>query len=153
MTTKTKVILAFALIFLIGFASGYVFNRAVTPSGEIVTEERSDRGERARQHNEDRREWIERAQNRLSRDLELTDSQKDPLFEKVHQYHVDVRSLIQERREDEHEMIKEKYSTFREEIASILDPEQLERMDSHFHPDTVRAKMDNGQHRQRRGRN
>jgi hypothetical protein len=159
MTTKTKVIFAFAMIFLIGFASGYLFERAVISSDETVAEQRSERGERERagQRDGDRGDWVERAQKRLSRDLELTESQKEPLFEKIRDYHVNVHDLIKERREDEHEKIKDKYSMFRDEISSILNAEQLERMDSHFHPDTVRAKMErrDGPPRERmhRGRN
>ena len=159
MTTKTKVIFAFAMIFLIGFASGYLFDRAVISPDETVTEQRSESGERERagQRDGDRSDWVERAQKRLSRDLELTESQKEPLFEKIRDYHINVHDLIKEQRKDEHEKIKDKYSMFRDEISTILNSEQIERMDSHFHPDTVRTKMErrDGPHRDRmrRGRN
>jgi hypothetical protein len=154
MNTKTKAVLAFTMIFLIGFATGFLFNNAVSGPDETITEERSERGERLQQRggNGDRRDWEQRVQRRLTDELDLTESQKDPLFEKVREYHTEIRDLIHDRREDEHEMILHRYSAFRDEVSSLLDPRQLEKMDNHFHPDTVRAKME-GRQGQRRERN
>lgn len=138
MSTTAKVILAFTLIFLIGFASGYLVNRVT--SSKLDRIERIDtRGERSSEERDiSRDEYMERSQNRLSRYLELTDDQREQLFPKMGEYTRQVRQVAREQRATEQEQIKEYYNEFLDELSTILDETQLERYNSIFHPDSVR---------------
>jgi Spy/CpxP family protein refolding chaperone len=82
----------------------------------------------------------ERSRNRLARSLDLTDDQREPFFRTMQHYTTDLHQVIRNRRELEHEMIVDHYRGFRDEISAILNEEQLERLDSYLHPDSVRAK-------------
>jgi hypothetical protein len=144
MTSQTKTLFAFITIFVIGFLSGYLFNSTSFGTDKTYTEERSERVDgwqqnrgQDRQHEPDS-ERLKHAQNRLTERLELTEQQQDPFFEKIREYHQDIRRTMRELRTEESEIIQEKYKAFREEVSVILHGEQLERMDSFLHPDSVR---------------
>ncbi len=155
MNTKTKVLLAFIFIFLAGFASGYVFNRAFSVNETTVTEERDERSERwERNGDRDREERRQRARAWFTDYLDLTEGQKDDFFERMSEYRSDIHELIKEQRSIEHDLIIEHYAEFRDEISSILDNQQLEKLDSRFHPDSVQHDTRRPQReQQRRGRN
>ncbi|MEX0944517.1 MAG: hypothetical protein WDZ38_02515, partial [Balneolaceae bacterium] len=140
MNTKTKVFFAFAVIFLIGLTSGYMLNNVVSTNDyrfEQNDDPRSDRGDQSRDMSSE--EWQERTRNRLARSLNLSDNQREPFFRTMQSYTTDLYQVIRNRRELEHEMIMEHYRGFRDEISAILNEEQLERLDSYLHPDSVRA--------------
>jgi len=155
MNTKTKALLAFTFIFLIGFASGYVFNQAFQTDEPAVTETRPDRGEhRERDGDRDRSERERRAREWLTDYLDLEENQQGEFFEKMNDYRNDIREVIRNQRSHEHDLIIEQYYDFRSEISSLLNSDQLEKLDSHFHPDSVKQKMQREpQREQRRGRN
>lgn len=138
MNTTTKVILAFTVIFLIGFATGYLVNHATTSKPDRIDriDSRVDRG--ADQRDLSREEYMERSRNRLSRYLELTDEQRETLFPIMGEYTSQVRQVAREQREAEQELILEYYNEFMNDLSSILDDTQLERYNSIFHPDSVR---------------
>lgn len=138
MNTTAKVIIAFTVIFLIGFASGYLVNH-VTTSTPDRTERIDTRNERETPPRDlSREEYMERSRNRLSRYLELTDEQREQLFPKMGEYAGQVRQVAREQREAEQELILEYYNDFLNDVSTILDQEQLERYNSIFHPDSVR---------------
>jgi len=145
MTTKTKTILAFLTIFIIGFASGFLISNT-NMFGEdrdqsLITERGG--GERWQQsRGGERRDQPERAQqrtlNRMAEYLELQDGQREELFGKMREYRMKLREEMRGFRISERETIKMHYESFREEAAEILNSDQIMKLDSFLHPDSVR---------------
>jgi len=153
MNTKTKVILAFTVIFLLGFTTGFLFNHVVPVTESTQVEEKNEKNGQWQQYSDkDREERERRAQRWLTNQLDLTEEQQDEFFDKFGNYHSDIRGLVREQRGQEHELIKNLYFDFRTEISSILEDEQIKILDSHFHPDSVQFGRQRSQ-QQRRGRN
>lgn len=147
MNTKTKVVLSFLLIFLVGFASGYLVKSTFTLKKQYASEQErggDDRWQRSGEMSQSER--MERGRNRLVRRLELTDEQQRMFFPALHQYTSELRQTIRQNRENEHEYVLQRYSEFRDQIADSLSNDQLLRMDSVFHPDSVRSDRPNFQH-------
>ncbi|PWN06344.1 hypothetical protein [Rhodohalobacter mucosus] len=134
MKSKTKAILAYTAIFVIAFISGFLASRSI---GGWGPEHRGEpRGwERGGGPGPEMRERMEQ---RLSRYLELEEAQEEPFFESMEEYRVDVGQAMRERRMAEHQLIREYYESFRSDLTGILDSVQLQKMDSRFHPDSVR---------------
>lgn len=134
MKSKTKAILAYTAIFVIAFISGFLVSRSL---GEWGPDHRGEQRNRERGSGPGS-EMSERMEERLSRYLELEDSQQEPFFETMEEYRVDVSQAMRERRRTEHELIKKMYESFRTDLSVILDSGQVRKMDSRFHPDSVR---------------
>lgn len=136
MNSKTKAILAYTAVFVIAFISGFLVSRSLGAWGP------DHRGEQRgwERGSGPRSEMRERMEERLSRHLELDESQQEPFFETMEEYRIDVSQAIRERRRTEHELIKEMYESFRTDLTGILDSVQVRKMDSRFHPDSVRHK-------------
>lgn len=146
MKSKTKAILAYTAIFVIAFISGFLVSRSLGEWGP------DHRGE---QRNWDRgggpgSEMSERMEKRLSQYLGLDESQQEPFFETMEEYRVDVSRAMRERRRTEHKLIKEMYESFRNDFTTILDSMQVQKMDSRFHPDSVRQNRNQNSSGERR---
>lgn len=141
MNTKTKVVLSFLIIFLVGFASGYLVKSTLFLRMDPPLEQQrrgDERGQRSDQmHQADR---MERGLNRLARRLDLSDDQQRLFFPAMQQYTSELRQTIRQNRESEHKYVLQRYSEFRDHISEILNDEQLLRMDGVLHPDSVRSK-------------
>jgi len=151
MTTKTKTILAFLTIFIIGFASGILISNTdligENRDQSLITE--TEEGERWQQfRGGQRRDQPERAQqrtlNRMAEYLELQEDQRDELFGKMRKYRMQLREEMREFRASERETIRTHYESFREEAAEILNSEQIMRLDSFLHPDSIRHSRTTG---------
>lgn len=150
MNTKTKVVLSFLLIFLVGFASGYLVKSTLSlKTHHTFQQERGgeERWQRSGEMSESDR--MERGRYRLARRLDLSDDQQRQFFPVMQQYTLELRQTIRQNRENEHEYVLQRYSEFRNQISESLNSEQLLRMDSVLHPDSVRTNRPNFQ----RGRN
>jgi len=134
MKSKTKAILAYTAIFLIAFISGIMVSRSLSGWGaENRGPQRSwERGSGPGS------EMRVRMEQRLSRYLELDETQQEQLFESMEEYRIDVSQAMRERRSAERQLLKEYYESFRADLSDILDSVQLQKMDSRFHPDSVR---------------
>ncbi len=142
MNTKTKALLAFAAIFIVGFASGFLFNNTISPSSGDYVEERPEQVEQAERwqrggRGEQDQPRVERARERLVNLLELTSEQQVPFFEHMSEYRSGLRTELREMRNRETELVRERYEALREDLSGILNPEQLEKLDSHLHPDSI----------------
>lgn len=151
MNTKTKALLALGGLFITGFVSGFIFSNSISQPDNDYSEyavEQTEAPERwQRGQGTDRGErQAERARNRLSGHLDLTSEQETPFFDHISEYRTSLRSEIREMRSRENELIKEHYDALRNELSLILNSEQLEKLDNHLHPDSVRH------HRMRGGR-
>ncbi len=150
MNTKTKVILSFLLIFLVGFASGYLVKSTFSlRTHQAFEQERGGDGRWERSGEMNQSERMERGRNRLARRLDLTEDQQSQFFPAMQQYSAELRQTLQQNRESEHEYVLQRYSEFRDRISETLSNEQLLRMDSVLHPDSARSNRGNFQ----RGRN
>lgn len=144
MNTKTKVVLSFLLIFMVGFASGYLVKSTFSlKSHHSFQQERI--GERGYQQSGEmsQAERMERGRNRLARRLNLTDEQRESFFPAMHEYYSEVRQTVRVNRESEHDYLLQRYSEFRDQISETLSSDQLQQMDGILHPDTVRANRPN----------
>lgn len=154
MNTKTKALFAFGALFIAGFASGFIFSNSIsqpdTDYSEFTGEqtEQTETGERWQraQRTERGERQADRARNRLSGLLDLTSDQETSFFEHMAEYRASLRSAMREMRVQENELVNEHYDALRNELTLILTTEQLEKLDSHVHPDSVRH------HRMRGGR-
>lgn len=143
MNTKTKTILSFITIFLVGFASGYLFD---VRQGSYPGSDRHDRHDRNEWRSQDRDEQrdqdgesrMERGKARLANHLELTEEQYEPFFESMGEYRNDIRLSVQTLRQEESNLVRQHYQEFKEEVTGILNSDQLQKLDSYIHPDSVR---------------
>jgi hypothetical protein len=142
MTTKTKTILAFLIIFVVGFASGYLFSNSHSQDHGNQMAEQSEQQRWQHFRGGDRQEQSERYQqrsfNRLADQLGLDDNQRSEFYQKMREYRLELREEITEFRTSERETIKSLYESFRDDAGDILNTEQLGRLDSYLHPDSVR---------------
>lgn len=140
MNNKTKAIIAYLIVMLAGFAAGYAFHsyQATTTSYN-----QWDQSEEKGSWDHERRGMGQemgigrRVNERLSRELSLQQDQKDPFFRRIWQFRRGVRDEIRDRRENERELIRERYYAFRNDVSEILTEEQLIKLDQFAHPDSV----------------
>lgn len=144
MNTKTKVILAFITIFLVGVASGYFLNNAVSVSDRNVNVENYERDRRGfsgdRQRGRMENGMRQQARERLSERLELDQNQEEVFFEKMENYRSGLRDNMRGVRQREVEMFREYYHDFRDDLTDLLSEEQLRHLDVVMHPDSVRTR-------------
>lgn len=146
MNTKTKVILSFLLIFLVGFASGYLVKSTFSlRSNPAFEQERGGDGRWERSGEMNQSERMQRGRNRLARRLDLTEDQQSRFFPAMQQYSADLRQTLRQNKESEHEYVLQRYIEFRDQISETLSDEQLMRMDSVLHPDSARSNRGNFQ--------
>lgn len=141
MNPKIKVILTFLTLFALGFASGYLFKGAFYPSSEKAASEYQEinRSFRDMQRQGRPEPDFDRARANLSRWMRLNDDQQEAFFEALSQFRSDVRGISAESRESEQERILTEYHEFRYTVEKFLNEEQLHRLDSRLHPDSVRT--------------
>lgn len=139
MNTKTKVALSFLLIFMVGFASGYLVKSTFSLKDHFAVE-RERGSERYQPSGEmSQAERMERGRNRLARRLNLTEEQRESFFPALQDYSTELRQTIRLNREKEHDYLQQRYSEFRNQISVTLNDDQLRLMDGILHPDTVRS--------------
>jgi Spy/CpxP family protein refolding chaperone len=142
MNTKFKVTLAFLSIFLIGAVSGYMVHASFDVAEKSDSEETQRVHPRQFDSDEERAEHYrqarQRIQNRMSDRLDLTESQSDPFFEILEEYHKSMRDTVHSLREEEKAILQREYGNFRHRASEILNEDQLARLDNYLHPDSVR---------------
>ncbi|MDZ7720147.1 MAG: hypothetical protein U5K72_15135 [Balneolaceae bacterium] len=137
MNIKSKALLAYVVIFLVGGASGYLLNEAVSP--ELPT----DRFERGRGMSNDFSDFGEgdvpqRIKNFMIDRLDLRDEQVDPFFEIQSEHMKEVFSVIGEHRSSEMDTLRQMYAGFIDDVDEVLTAEQIKKLNSFAHPDSVR---------------
>ncbi|MGM0745233.1 hypothetical protein [Rhodohalobacter sp.] len=146
MKTKTKALLAFLTVFLLGGLSGYLINDSINSVNHDWTENRYDSQQRMHERSfntEDERaayrlQMRRRAETRLSERLNLSDSQQAEFFNKLYDYHTEIRDSVRSIKYVERQFVREQYSRFRDDVSGVLNAEQTERLDRYFHPDSIR---------------
>lgn len=149
MDTKTKVLLAFLVVFLFGGISGYLIKDSLTTferhrdySGMDRQERMSERSFNSEEERATHRQQMrQRAQNRLSERLDLSEEQRGDFFDKLYAYQSEIRDSVRTIRTTEQRFIREHYARFKEDISPLLNQEQLQNLDNIFHPDSVRQKQ------------
>lgn len=155
MNTKTKVILSFITIFLLGGVSGYLVRDSLVLSNRMDQSEnyRDDRNRNdsrygsERERTEHRAQMRERARNRLTNYLNLSEEQKTDFFSLLQTYQSEIRDSVQSIRSMESSYIREHYDEFKDDLSVVLSNQQLDKMDRFFHPDSVRHNRMNRNHR------
>ncbi|MEX1136329.1 MAG: hypothetical protein WEB89_05475 [Balneolales bacterium] len=142
MNTKTKALLVFGTLFAVGFASGFLFNNSISPTVSGYTSERAEQADnRERGQRDESRErgehHAEKIRNWFSDRLDLSNEQQDPFFEHMSEYRSRIRSELKEMKGRESEFVRQHYNAMRNELSNVLNPEQLKKLDSHVHPDSV----------------
>lgn len=150
MNTKNKAILAYVVIFLVGGASGFFLNEALWPRFPDVRYETGPGGPpgpgwngpqdtqgHGRGQNRMKDRMQRRMQSHLSRQLNLTEDQVEPFFEKFEEHRSNLRDVIGEYREEEIERVRQLYGDFRKDVEQILTEEQLKELDRIANPDSV----------------
>jgi hypothetical protein len=142
MNTKTKAIIAYLIVLLAGFAAGYVVHYLQEPPSYNQWNQNGEQGRWDHERGGMGREMGGGMypNERLARTLSLDADQRDPFFNKIRQFHRGVRDEIRSRRENEKEIILERYNEFREEVSEILSEEQLMKLDQVAHPDSVESR-------------
>jgi len=146
MKTKTKALLAFLAVFLLGGISGYLINDSVNSMNRDWNGNRPDRQERMNERSfntedervEHRQQMRRRAENRLSDKLDLSGSQQAEFFDKLYDYRTEIRDSVRSIKSVERQFVREHYSRFRDDVSVVLNEEQIQRLDRYFHPDSIR---------------
>lgn len=142
MSTRMKVATALTVLFIAGFASGYLFHRTIVVSAddriaEIMTEHRAERGEMIRRGPQ-RERFEDRIRERFTEALELEEDQQDPYFRRITEYHSTLHDRIRDQRQVERELIREHYRELRTDLSGFLREDQLQKLDQLLHPDSAR---------------
>ena len=145
MKTKTKAVLAFVTVFLLGGLSGYLIHDSINSVNKDWNNNRYDRQERMHERSfntedervEHRQQMRRRAENRLSERLDLSGSQQAEFFDKLYDYHTEIRDSMRSIKSVERKFVREHYYRFRDDVSGVLNEEQIQRLDRHFHPDSV----------------
>jgi hypothetical protein len=147
MNTKTKAILAYIIIFIVGAGTGFLLNNAIRPDLPM-------RGDSAAPG------WFERVPERMQRgfrqgppremrggmhrqlvqELELTDDQVEPFIREMIRFRKQMGDELRGIRGREREIAREEYREFRSEMADMLNEEQLQKLDQMIHPDSLRMR-------------
>lgn len=136
MNIKSKALLAYVVIFLAGGASGYFLNEAMSP------EFSRDRFERGRGMNNDfsgpdEGDIPDKIKNFIIERLDLREDQVEPFFEVQSEHMKRVFRVIGENRSSEMDTLRQMHSGFIDDIDEILTDEQIEKLNSFAHPDSV----------------
>ncbi|NBC04848.1 MAG: hypothetical protein GVY20_14235, partial [Bacteroidetes bacterium] len=148
MDIKSKALLAYVVIFLVGGASGYFLNEAVNP------EFPSERFERGPGMSNDfpppgQEEIPERIKEFFIDRLDLRDDQIDPYFAIQSEHMQKVFDVLRENRRTERNTLRQMHSDFIDEIDEILTADQIKTLNSFAHPDSVQQRrMERQRHRQ-----
>lgn len=152
MNIKSKALLAYVVIFLAGGASGYFLNEAVSPGV------RSESFERGSGMNDDlpppgEEEIPQKIKDFFIDRLDLRDDQIDPYFTVQSEHMQKVFDVLRENRRNERDTLRQMHSDFIDEIDEILTADQIEKLNSFAHPDSVQQRRTERQrHRQGRRR-
>lgn len=151
MNIKSKALLAYIVVFLLGGASGFVLNKAIAPafSGEEI--------ERGRGMNRElpfggEGEIPQRMRNFIIDRLELRDDQVEPFFKVQSEHLQTLFNRMREHKEDELEMLRQMHSDFVENVDEILTEQQLRELNSFAHPDSIHQHRMQRRQRQRKSR-
>ena len=147
MNTKTKAILAYIIIFLVGAGTGFLLNNAIRPDlpmrGESEAPGWFERGPDRMQRGFRQgpaREMRGGMRRQLVQELDLTDEQVEPFFREMIRFRKQMGDELRGIRGREREIAREEYREFRSEMAEMLNEEQLQKMDQMIHPDSLRMR-------------
>ncbi len=148
MNTKSKAILAYVVIFLVGGASGYFLNDALQPQFPDLRLEQGpgwnnqqDPPDRRPRQNQRRQRRHQRMESFLARELELDENQVEPFFNRLEEHQNQLHETVREYRDQEIDTVRELYSEFRSDVGGILTEQQLQELDRIAHPDSVSRRM------------
>jgi len=147
MDIKSKALLAYVAIFLLGGASGFFLNEAIQP--EIFGE----RFERGREQNNGMPfqrdgEISERAKQFIINRLDLEENQIDTFFKIQSEHLREIIDVMSERKSEEMELLRKNYEEFIDDADEVLSDEQIRKLNSFAHPDSVHQRRME-RHRQR----
>lgn len=149
MNTKTKAILAYIIIFLVGAGTGFLLNNALRPDLPFRNSdappgwyERGPDGMQRGLRQGPRGEMRGGLRRHLIDELELSDEQVNPFFSEMMQFRRRMGDQLHDIRGREREIARDEYREFREEMTGLLTERQLEKMDSMIHPDSLRVRSD-----------
>lgn len=156
MNVKIKAVLAYVVIFLVGGASGYFLNEAISPQYAPFGQFDNRPG---LNNNEFQRPGDgpgfgrERMQNRmasfLARRLDLSENQREPFFKILDDHLNNLQSRITEQRDEEVEMVRNLYSGFLDKAEEILTQQQIQELNQIAHPDSVHQRRMQRRHERR----
>lgn len=136
MNIKSKALLAYIIVFLLGGASGFFLNKAITPAFPGEGMERG-RGMNREFPFDGEGEIPQRMRNFIIDRLELRDEQIEPFFEVQSEHLQNLFNRMSEHKENELEILRQMYSDFVEDVDEILTEQQLRELSSFAHPDSV----------------
>lgn len=134
--TKLLAVIAFAITFLLGGVSGFML-APVELTAEKQTSEVSE--------SEEKKEKLtyEEFQSKMIEDLNLTEEQQEPIFDKIKENRRANRQVINEYHESMKEELRENYNQFLDELSDILDSEQLDQFKEYYGRDALRRQRRN----------
>lgn len=136
MNLKSKALLAYVVIFLLGGASGFFLNEAIAPRFPGEGTERGP-GVNREFSFQDEGKIPQRMRNFIIERLDLQEDQVEPFFEVQSEHLQALFSRMKEHKEDEAEMLRELYSEFVDDVDEILTEQQLRELNSFAHPDSI----------------
>lgn len=139
MNIKSKALLAYVVIFLVGGASGFFLNEAITPRIPVEDFERGS-GINRELPPPAEGEIPQRMRNFIIERLNLQENQIEPFFEIQSEHLQALFGRMKEHKEDEAEIMREMYSEFVDDVDKILTDQQLRELNSFAHPDSIQQR-------------
>lgn len=136
MNIKSKAVLAYVVIFLVGGASGYFLNEAISPRFPVEGMERGPAMNRELPPPGEG-EIPQRMKNFIIEKLDLQENQIEPFFEVQSEHFQALFSKMREQKEDEAKMMREMYSEFVDDVDEILTDQQIRELNRFAHPDSI----------------
>lgn len=148
MNIKSKAVLAYVIIFLVGGASGFFLNVAISPPPSLGEMERGVGMNREFPPGR-KGEIPPRMRNFMIERLDLRNEQVEPFFEVQSEHLQNLYERMGQHNEQRIEMLRQMYSDFVDDVDEILTEEQMRELNSFAHPDSIHQKR---MHRRRQGR-
>lgn len=139
MNIKSKALLAYMVIFLVGGASGFFLNEAITPRIPVEGMERGP-GINRELPPPGEGEIPQRMRNFIIERLNLEEDQIEPFFEIQSEHLQALFGRMKEHKEDEAEIMREMYSEFVDDVDEILTDQQIRELNNFAHPDSIQQR-------------
>ncbi len=131
--TKILAVIAFVITFLLGGVSGYMM-APVESAEETEQKDSSDSEE------EKEKLTYEEFQAKMIEDLNLSEDQQDPIFDKIRENRKANREVVNKHRENMRDELAENYELFLDDLSEILDSQQFESFEEYYGRDALRKR-------------
>ncbi len=134
--TKILAVITFIITFLLGGVTGYM----IAPVDEVYTKPETEERAEAEKENDRESRSYRQFREKMTKDLELTEHQKEQFFDKVRENRRANREIVDRHRELAGDTLNQLHDEFISDLSEILDDHQLEKFKENYGRDALRKR-------------